>query len=117
MRKQFIKVFNITCGFLVLCCSITSCADDSSDYVSIGGNIYEQGTTTPIQSAVISTSLDSQTTTSDQNGYFELETQTEANYSSTPYTITITASGYTTYSVYHTWGDHPSSQTFYLDPQ
>ncbi|MBI5675720.1 MAG: fibronectin type III domain-containing protein [Nitrospirae bacterium] len=83
------------------------------DYVTIEGHVYEQYTLNAIQGAVVSTSLDSQTATTDADGYFFLQTNTLANYCCTPYTITITAAGYTTFSQSSIWGDHPSD-VFYL---
>ncbi|MBW2738280.1 MAG: hypothetical protein JRE64_05400 [Deltaproteobacteria bacterium] len=86
---------------------------DIEDYMYIEGHVYVAGTSnSPVQGAVVSTSLDSQTATTDANGHFFLQTNTLAEYSSTPYTITISASGYQTYSVEHTWGDHPVDQVF-----
>ncbi|MDA3832705.1 MAG: hypothetical protein PF495_04850, partial [Spirochaetales bacterium] len=89
------------------------------DYVSIDGNVFEgegylADHTNPVQGAVVSTSLDSQTAITDANGHFFLQTNTPAEYSSTPYTITISASGYQTYSGTWTWGDHPVGQEFCL---
>jgi len=86
------------------------------EYVSIEGHVYFVGTTTPVQGALVSTFLDSQTATTDATGHFFLQTNTLAEYSSIPYTITIFASGYQAYSVEHTWGDHPIDQVFYLNP-
>ncbi len=82
--------------------------------VNIEGHVYESGTNNPISGAVVSTSLDEVTVATDSNGHFFLQTITDANYATTPYTITISASGYTTYSENHSWGDHPSDQVFYL---
>lgn len=85
-------------------------------YVSIEGNVYASaGRTTPIAGAVVSTSLDSQTATTDANGHFFLQTKTPANYSITKYTITVTKTGYATFSQLWTWGDHPVGQTFNFD--
>lgn len=89
---------------------------DIEDYMYIEGHVYAAGTSnSPVQGAVVSTSLDSQTATTDANGHFFLQTNTLAEYSSTPYTITISASGYQTYSVEHTWGDHPVDQVFIIN--
>ncbi|TWJ13875.1 carboxypeptidase-like regulatory domain-containing protein [Geobacter argillaceus] len=67
-----------------------------------------------VAGAVVGTSLDTVTTTTDANGHFFLQTNTAANYSSTPYTITITKTGYTTFSQPWNWGDHPMGQLFKL---
>jgi hypothetical protein len=85
-------------------------------YVSIEGNVYASaGSTTPIAGAVVSTSLDAQTATTDAAGHFFLQTSTLANYSTTPYTITISKTGYPTFSQLWNWGDHPTGQTFNFD--
>jgi hypothetical protein len=84
--------------------------------VSIEGNVYASaGGINPIEGAVVSTSLDSQTATTDADGHFFLQTSTPANYSVTPYTITITKNGFLTFSQSWNWGDHPTGQTFNFD--
>ena len=87
---------------------------DGRSNVSIEGRVYIEGTATPIQGAVVSTSLDSQKVTTNSTGYFFLQTNTPANYSSTPYTITISFPNYGTFNQSWVWGDHPRAQTFYL---
>ncbi len=88
----------------------------NGSYVSIEGNVYASaGRTNPIAGAVVSTSLDSQTATTDAAGHFLLQTSTPANYSTTPYTITVTKTGYTPFSQSWNWGDHPTGQTFNFD--
>ncbi|MCP3925285.1 MAG: hypothetical protein GY714_22150 [Desulfobacterales bacterium] len=93
---------------------------DDSNYVTIKGNVYQGNHGTggyppngnlPIANATVSTSLDSVTVVTDANGYFELKTNSN---NEGPYTITIQAAGYQTFSVEHDWGSHPSDQTFYL---
>ena len=83
-------------------------------YVSIEGHVYVYETSNPISGAIVSTSLDGVTATTDSNGHFFLQTETVANYATTPYTITISATGYATFSGEHSWGDHPVGQVFYL---
>ncbi|MBS4096778.1 MAG: hypothetical protein KGZ83_08090 [Sulfuricella sp.] len=88
-----------------------------ADGVSIGGNVFIAGTSTPIVGATISTSLDSKTATTDAAGHFFLQTQTAAaKYATTPYTIAIIASGYLGYSQSGNWGGNPTNQVFYLTP-
>ncbi|HJW73924.1 MAG TPA: carboxypeptidase-like regulatory domain-containing protein [Geothrix sp.] len=86
--------------------------------VCIEGIVRAAGTgaVIPIHGAVVSTSLDGQTITTDAAGHFFLQTTAAPNYASTPYTITITAAGYTTYSLSAIWGDHPVGQSFTLAP-
>jgi hypothetical protein len=71
----------------------------------------------PVAGAVVSTSLDSRTATTDASGTFDLQTNTavSSNTSSECYTITITAPGLPTYSQFAEWG-HPSNQIFTLSP-
>ncbi len=70
---------------------------------------------TPVAGAVVSTSLDSRTTTTDASGIFDLQTSTVV--SANPcYTINITAYGLRTYSVHGLWGAFPSNQIFTLSP-
>ena len=83
--------------------------------VSISGHVYfGPATSIPIRGAVVGTSLDSVTAVTDSSGSFHLVTITPPHYSSTPYTITISASGYQTGGGTWRWGDHPVDQVFYL---
>ncbi len=91
-----------------------------NDYVTIKGNVYEgnhgsfgspANGNQPIANATVGTSLDSVTVVTDADGYFELKTNSNTE---GPYTITILAEGYRTFSVEHDWGDHPINQTFYM---
>lgn len=86
----------------------------SADTVSIEGKVYIEGTTTPIAGAVVSTSLDGLTATTDAAGNFRLASKSPVSGGNASYTISISASGYQTFSKPHTWGDHPVGQSFYL---
>jgi hypothetical protein len=72
----------------------------------------------PVSGAVVSTSLDSRTATTDASGTFDLQTSTavSSNQSSQCYTLTITAPGLPTYSLFGLWGGSPSNQVFILSP-
>jgi hypothetical protein len=72
----------------------------------------------PVAGAVVSTTLDSRTATTDASGTFDLQTSTavSSNQSSQCYTITITAPGLPTFSVHGLWGGEPSNQVFILSP-
>jgi hypothetical protein len=72
----------------------------------------------PVAGAVVSTSLDSRTATTDASGTFDLQTTTavSSNQSSQCYTITITAPGLPTFSVHGLWGGTPSNMVFTLSP-
>lgn len=84
--------------------------------VLIEGRVFRSDTKTPIQGAVVSTSLDSETATTDASGRFCLVTRTFPHFCCTPYTITISASGFETFSGTWIWGDHPTGQEFFLTP-
>lgn len=84
--------------------------------VTIEGYVYLNGTTTPVVGATIGTSLDSRVATTNQSGHFNLQTNTQPNYSTTPYTININAGGYQNFSQTNSWGDYPINQRFYLVP-
>lgn len=87
----------------------------NNSYVSIEGNVYAAGGTSPVAGATVSTSLDSQTATTDEFGHFFLQTSTPANYSTTPYTIMITKNGFQAFNQNWNWGDHPTGQSFNLN--
>jgi hypothetical protein len=72
----------------------------------------------PVAGAVVSTTLDSRTATTDASGTFDLQTSTavSSNQSSQCYAITITAPGLPTFSVHGLWGGEPSNQVFILSP-
>lgn len=76
--------------------------------VSIEGTVVNANG--PVAGAVVGTSLDGETATTDANGHFFLQTNTAANYSSTAYTITINNA----FSQSWVWGDHPMGQYFRL---
>lgn len=84
--------------------------------VTIEGYVYLNGTTTPVVGATIGTSLDSRVATTNQSGHFNLQTNTQPNYATTPYAININAGGYQNFSQTTNWGDYPSNQRFYLVP-
>ena len=88
----------------------------TSSYVSIEGTVRSSSNNSFIQGAVVATSLDNQTATTDASGYFFLQTVTPANYSSTPYEIRITKSGFQTFRQTNVWGDQPRNQQFFLSP-
>jgi hypothetical protein len=83
-------------------------------FVTVGGQPGFPGGP-PVVGAVVATSLDSRTATTDAAGHFLLETATPCCLRFTPYTITITKAGCQTFSRSHTWGDDARNQTFTLD--
>lgn len=66
----------------------------------------------PISGAVVSTSLDSRTTTTDGSGHFRLETATGGNVQ--VYRVTVTTAGCQTYNNESGWGAHPTGLTLQL---
>lgn len=117
-----------------LAVAVSSCVSPSGpsgagDTVTIEGRVWGRAvySTTvagpatyvdPVSGAVVSTTLDSATTTTDANGFFVLKTNTgpAKNYSCSAYTVTITAAGHPTFSVTGTWGSHPKDQVISLTP-
>jgi len=100
----------------VVGCDSGGSSNASPSTVTMDGHVYAQDGVTPIAGAVISTSLDAVTATTDASGYFSLVTNTAANYSATPYTVTVAAAGYLAGGGTGTWGDHPTNQVFTLAP-
>ena len=82
-------------------------------------NRFPLESSTPIAGALISTSLDSVTTTSDAAGHFHLVTNTPFTNgvpcSCTTYTVTIVAPGFPTFTATNGWGAHGGS-IFALSP-
>jgi hypothetical protein len=70
----------------------------------------------PVAGAVVSTSLDSHTATTDAAGGFDLQTGTTATTSTQCFTITITSPGLPTYSVHGLWGAQVTNQIFVMSP-
>ena len=86
------------------------------DFVTISGRVIDASTNQGVGGAVVSTSLDYETATTNPDGTFSLQTSTEAIYSLRSYTINVSAEGYETFSSEGIWGDHPENQTFNLTP-
>jgi hypothetical protein len=70
----------------------------------------------PVNGAVVSTSLDAATATTNASGQFTLVTNTGPSnkYGCKVYTVTITSAGWPTYSLSGVWGSHPKDQIFAL---
>jgi hypothetical protein len=104
--------------FILFGCDKNSNSPESNtnnDVVNIGGHVYlSNSANIPIPNATVGTSLDTVKTITDSLGSFMLTTITPAHYSTTPYTIYITASGYQSGGGTWRWGDHPINQVFYL---
>jgi len=86
------------------------------DVVTIEGHVFSTQGNAPVAGALVGTSLDGQTTTTDANGWFFLVTATGVGYGSTPYRITVTKAGYQVFDQWNTWGDHPAGQELYIAP-
>ncbi|MEQ1533689.1 MAG: hypothetical protein HOO97_05845 [Sideroxydans sp.] len=84
--------------------------------VTMSGHVYVAGSSVPIQGAIISLSIATQTAVTDANGYFSLVTTAPANYCCTPYTVSVSATGYQTGGGNATWGDHATNLGFPLTP-
>lgn len=69
------------------------------------GGLNADAYLSPVAGALISTSLDGATTTTDVSGDFELHTnQPAGGFGCRPFTLTVTAAGYPTYSRFGPWG-------------
>jgi hypothetical protein len=105
-------------------CALTGPSDDST--VTQEGIVYgsyvsnpNAGPVTyvdPVAGAVVSTSLDSATATTDASGHFKLVTKTgpAKDYGCKPYTLTITAPGRPTYTMTGSWGSAGKDTIFCL---
>ena len=118
--------FGILLAFSAACASSTG-PDGNETNVRIEGHVYGGCAPSavagpcvlanPINGAVVSTSLDSATTTTDASGHFDLRTNSPKSKGYChPYTLTVTAAGYPTYSVTGPWGSHPVGQRITLSP-
>jgi hypothetical protein len=97
----------------------------TSNFVEVTGLVFATASqrtagpplpTNPLSGAVVSTSLDSHTATTDAAGGFSLQTGTVATTSTQCYTITITFPGVPTYSVHGLWGTQATNQIFVMSP-
>lgn len=68
----------------------------------------------PVAGAVVSTSLDAHTATTDAAGGFVLQTGTTATTSTQCFTITITSQGLPTYSLHGLWGPQATTNTIFV---
>ena len=113
-----IDIPDAACGGLLQALSLSSCTTSNVepvvDHVTIAGQVVDGDSGTPIPGALVSTSLDTETATTDGGGQFELLTDTAGDYCCTPYTIFIDAPGYIPFAGTFTWGGHPVGQLFGL---
>lgn len=84
--------------------------------VSVQGAVYQSGGMTPIAGALVATSLDGNTATTDSNGNFFLQTDTVRPPAQPPYSIIITKAGFQSFNQNQDWGDMPHNQEFHLQP-
>ncbi|MCC6620174.1 MAG: hypothetical protein IT385_02905 [Deltaproteobacteria bacterium] len=87
------------------------------DTITVQGRVSQSGTNLPIAGAVVRASVDqgAQATTG-PTGLFYLQTSAPTMGGAAAYRIIITATGYATLDQEHTWGDHPTMQSFQLTP-
>lgn len=112
-------------SLFMLGCPLGPDDDDTMDSVEVSGHVYAHVTCDPqncvpsgqgpVSGAVVSTSLSAQTATTDADGYFDLRTDSQLP-DCTAFTLTITATGYPTYSVRGYWGTLVRDQVFGLSP-
>lgn len=93
-----------------------SFGEDVTPHISIQGTVWhDSGQTAPVAGALISTSLDGQSTLTDLAGGFFLVSDTPAQNGEASYTIEV-GNGAQEYSFGpHTWGDQPRAQVFILE--
>lgn len=114
----------VALSLMTVSCALTGPSDNSTvtqegivygSYVSnLGGGPVTY--VDPVAGAVVSTSLDSATATTDASGRFRLVTKTgpAKDYGCKPYTLTITAPGHPTYTMTGSWGSAGKDTTFCL---
>lgn len=112
-----------TCTLLLSLCICVGCSDtltdedhDDKENVRIEGTVVSEDDQTPIEGAVVGTSIDGQTATTDAAGRFFLETEATGDFGSTEYTITVTAAGFETLNESNLWGQNPTGLEFFLVP-
>jgi len=90
--------------------------NQSQPPVSIQGTVLHSDDITPIAGALVATSLDGNTATTDANGSFFLQTDTTRPPNQAPYSIIITRTGFQDFNENSNWGDQPRNNEFYLQP-
>lgn len=85
--------------------------------VSLQGTVRNAQNFAVIAGATVSTSLDGSTTVTDSNGNFFLQTGVTSSESTQSYTVTVTRSGFNTFSQNTNWGDRPRNLQISLNPQ
>ena len=112
---------------LALIMAAASCGSPtgSDSGITIEGHVYARWIANgnapaayvdPVNGAVVATSLDASTTTTDATGHFLLRTTKGPAEKCTPYTVTVTAAGQPTYSLTGPWGPGPRNQIILLSP-
>ena len=97
-------------------CGIDDVDENDPGTVSIEGTVISEIGATPIAGAVIGTSIDGQTAMTDGTGSFRLETVATGDWCCTPYTITVSATGFATFSQSDVWGQNPVGHEYSLVP-
>jgi len=84
------------------------------DGVIIQGTVLDAVSFTPVAGALIYNSLDEQFTFSDANGQFTLALSVTGDFSETPYSLLINATGFQSQDENRFWGNHPEPKTILL---
>jgi hypothetical protein len=84
--------------------------------VAIQGMVVNANNNSPIAGATVSTSLDSNTTVTDADGLFFLQTGHADPSGETNYSIQVVKAGYQTLINDWNWGNQPRNQWFGLQP-
>jgi hypothetical protein len=85
--------------------------------ISLQGTVKNSQNFAVIAGATVSTSLDGNTAVTDSNGNFFLQTGVTSSESTQSYTVTVTRSGFNTFSQNANWGDRPRTLQIWLSPQ
>lgn len=104
LKARFYRVRE--CGFF----------EEITPHISIQGTVWTNSShTTPVVGAVVGTSLDGQTTTTDAQGRFFLITDTPSQNGAAIYTITVSAGLQNRSYGPWTWGDQPRNQVIEME--
>jgi hypothetical protein len=85
--------------------------------ISLQGTVRNNSNLNPIAGATVSTTLDGATAVTDSNGKFFLQTSVTSSSFNMSYGVTVTKTGFNTFSQNTSWGDRPRNLSISLNPQ
>ena len=95
---------------------------DSKSAVEVAGTVYTSWPLDsdhpigPVAGAIVSSSLDGATSTTDANGKFDLKTTTVLSGNCVPYTVTISSGGSVVFTLAAAWGASAVNEQIILFP-